>query len=259
MKRICAALGDKRNLRAGTSTGIGGAVGGGHPELLGRIERRAQYAGKFCAVQLIVVIHAVERDVALVRPSPAHRAAAAIDGVVFARISEVENAGLKRKQRQGVAALHRKRLNHRVIHRVAQDRVRSVQGLSLAAYIHRHRAGLNRKRKINGRWLIDQQFGLLNLISKTHGRAGDDVSCRRNLREHVRSTTVRNSPEGRSIGRVHKRDPCSGNQRAAGILDHAAQRCGGSLAEGEGEGGKKAQKQPSRLGSFHGNASEKSS
>ena len=73
VKLVGAALGLQRDLSAGGAALIRAGIAGGHAEFFDGVQRGAQCATKGITVQLIVVIHAIERDVGLV-------AACAIDG-----------------------------------------------------------------------------------------------------------------------------------------------------------------------------------
>ena len=67
-----AGLRHQAYLRTRRPARVGVCVAGGDAELFRRILRRPKNAGKGEAPQLVVVVHAVQRDVALVRPAAVH-------------------------------------------------------------------------------------------------------------------------------------------------------------------------------------------
>ena len=66
MELVGSALGDQADLGAGRAPGIGSKADRGDAELLHRVQGGAEHAGEGIAVYLVVVVHAIHGDVALV-------------------------------------------------------------------------------------------------------------------------------------------------------------------------------------------------
>ena len=223
----------KAHLRAGRSTSIRVRIAGRHAELFGRILRSPQNTRKGKPTHLIVVIHTVQRHIALIGTPPVHRSRAA---VLQRRVRSRGNRNKKhtRVQRQKIGdipRLTRQRLNRRVIGRVAQRSIRRIQGLRALGHVHDLVARLQRQRKINRGRLIDQQLGMLCLIAKPLSRNDNVVRRRRNLLKLVIAAGLRHRAEGLPGRLIPQRDSGSGNHRPTRIAHHPAQGRRGILRE----------------------------
>ena len=75
---VGSGLGDHADLRAGGAASIGIGIAGGDAKLFDGVLGLAQDAGECVAVDLIVVVDAVEGDVALIRTAAVDSTAAAV-------------------------------------------------------------------------------------------------------------------------------------------------------------------------------------
>ena len=78
MESIGAALGNQRDLRTRGPSRIRIAIRGRDAELLGRIQGGTQHAVKRKAIHLVVVVNAVQSDVALIGAGAGNCALAAV-------------------------------------------------------------------------------------------------------------------------------------------------------------------------------------
>ena len=96
---VGATLRDERNLRARRTALVRIVAGGRHSEFLHGIDGNWQYRSECVAVHLIVRVHAVQRQVALVAARAVHRSAAGVHiPVDIASIAGVDNSGLQRQK-----------------------------------------------------------------------------------------------------------------------------------------------------------------
>ena len=109
--------------------GIGIAIASGDAEFFDGVLGLAQHAGEGVSVHLVVVVDAVEGDVALVGAAAVDRAAAA---VIVMQSGQVEHAGLQGKQVGHVAGLAGQRLDLRIVRGVAERGVGGIEGLGVA-------------------------------------------------------------------------------------------------------------------------------
>ena len=92
-----------------------------YAKFLYRVARRPQHAAERIAFVLIVIIQAVQRNVALVGARAIHRAAAAVGILLGARlIAEKDHARLQAEQIEHVIALERESLDLRWCRRAFQ-------------------------------------------------------------------------------------------------------------------------------------------
>src|ERR1019366_8508912 len=96
MVLVGSGFGDQRDIGAGAAACIGAAIGGGNAELLHRVGRHPQNAGKGGAVGFRKHIRAIQRNIGLVAPAAVDGAAA----VVQASRTERTEAGDSRLQGQ---------------------------------------------------------------------------------------------------------------------------------------------------------------
>ena len=143
MQRVGAALGHQAHLSSGAARGIRVGVGGSDTELLHRIQRHAHDAGERFARLLVVVVHAVQGEVALI-------AAAAIDYAAPVRrhaytavdaigIAYPGDTGLQREHLGYVSALERQLQNGLGAKRIAERGVHGVELSRLGADFNRLR------------------------------------------------------------------------------------------------------------------------
>src|SRR5262245_24204311 len=106
MNGVGPRFGDQCYLSTGGTADVRTAVSRCGSKLLNGIERRAQNAGEGRAVLLIVHVHTVECDVALIAFAAVDRAAAII--VTLARITKEGHARLNRKKTDDISGLEGK-------------------------------------------------------------------------------------------------------------------------------------------------------
>ena len=78
METVRAAFGDQSDLRSRAFSLVGVVVRRGDPEFLNRIKRRGQHGSKGIPVGLVIHVHAVESNVALVAARAVDRAVARV-------------------------------------------------------------------------------------------------------------------------------------------------------------------------------------
>src|SRR5580704_18085236 len=105
MESICAALGHQSDLRARALPLVGAVVGGGYTKFLNGILRYRQHGGERVTVGLVVHVHAVQRDVALIAARAIYRSIPGILIFVADTITRVGHPRLQAEQVGDVAAL----------------------------------------------------------------------------------------------------------------------------------------------------------
>src|ERR1700727_2602905 len=93
---ICAALRDQVHLRARRTSGGCVIIAGGYAKFLERIQGRAHGAFEGIALELIVVVQAIQRNVRLVAARTVYRAAAAVIVLLgVGGLADIDDAGLQ--------------------------------------------------------------------------------------------------------------------------------------------------------------------
>ena len=123
------------------------------------------------------------------------------------------------------------RLNLRVIGGVAQGGVGGVQGLRRGRHVDGDGIGLDGQVDVDGRRLVDEEFGDLGLSAKACRGNSDGVFSGRDLGELIRSSSVGGCAEGFAGIVIGDADCGAGNKGPAGILDGSAKRGSCSLGE----------------------------
>ncbi len=240
---VCAGFGDKADLGAGGAAGVGVGVAGGDAELFGGVLGGAEDAGEGEAAQLIVVVDAIEGDVALIGTAAVDGAAAAVlqGGVGAGGDGDEEDAGVEREQIGDVAGFAGERLDGGVAGGVADGGVGAIEGLRGGGDVDDFVAGLEGQGEVDGGGLIDEEFRVLGLAGEAGDGDGDVVGGGLQLLELVFAAGFGGGAEGLPAGAVEQLDGGAGNDGAAGVTHDATQGCGGVLREGggcqsEGEG-----------------------
>ena len=136
MEFVGSRLGDHTDLGPGRASLIGIGESGSHTEFFHRVLGFTQHAGKGVAVDLIVVVQAVQGDIALVGPSSVDGAAA---GIVLQRwiagpagiLAKIEHPRLQGEQIGNVAALAGQCLDEGIVHGLTQRGIGGVECLRL--------------------------------------------------------------------------------------------------------------------------------
>ena len=220
MKSVGAGFGDHGDLRARRASLVGISASGGDAELFNRVLGFAEHAGEGVATHLIVVVHAVEGDVALIGAAAVDRAGAAVVG---GGGGQIEDAGLEREQIGHVAGLAGQGLDLRVIGGVAERGVAGVQRLRGGGDVHRDGAGLHAQGEVDGGRLVYQQLCGLGLLAESGRGDLNGVPGRSDLLKLVNAGPIAcgllRNPGGGS-GDGHR---CAGDEGAGRILDDAAE------------------------------------
>ncbi len=218
-----------RYLRARRSPLVRIRIARHYPELLDRVLRLPQHPEKRQPPQLIVIIHPVQRHIALVRALPVHGTRPAILRPRILRRRNIKHPRLQRQQIRHIPRLGRQRLDRRIIKRIAQRRIRIVQRLRTVSHLHhRPRAGRS-QNKADRRRLIHQQLRLFLLAPKPSRLHRDHIPRRRNLRQLVLPLCVRRHMQRLPRRRIHQRDRRPRNHGTRRVLHHTPYRRGSSL------------------------------
>ena len=186
MEIVGAAFGDERHLRSGAFPLVSVVVRRSNPELLNRIKSRRQYRSEGIAVGLVVHIHAVESDVALVTARAVHGSVACVlilDGglIEIGTIARIGHAGLQTQQLGNATALQRNLLHLRFVERIANGGVNEIQRRRFAGHSNDFGECAYLELHIRGGRCTHQQLeaGLL-ILSKALGRHAESVGSRGN-------------------------------------------------------------------------------
>ena len=153
MQLVGAALGQQLHLRAGRAPLVGACIGGGYAELFHGIQGGSQRARKGIALQLVVVVDAIQRDVGLVASRAVYGAATAVlVQIHLIPVSDSNHARLQTQNGGGVASLKRQRGDLRLVEGVADGGVGGIDGLHCRRHFHRGRHAGHLQYKIAGRW-----------------------------------------------------------------------------------------------------------
>src|SRR4029077_19781553 len=208
MELICAAFRDQRNLRTRSVSLVGVVVRRGDPKFLHGIERRRQYGGERVSARLVIHVHTVERDVALIAAGPGHDSISRVLTLVDVRaVPGVGDTRLQAEEVGHVAALQRDLPDLIFVEGVYNRGVDEVQSRRLAADadVLRHRADF--QLDIRGcRGINEQLQPRLHVMRKSARRYGQGVSARRygqNAKVALRSSRYGALNGGLRVGEHH--------------------------------------------------------
>src|ERR1700686_3282729 len=179
MELVGAGLGDEADLRTGGASGVGVGEAGGDAKLLDRILGLPKDTGEGEAVYLIVVVNAVNCNIALIGTATIDCATAAVLHRRVAGRRQVDHAWLEGEDVRHIAALAGERLNGRVVRRVSQRGIGNVQSLRCRRDVNDLSVRLQTEHEIDSGRLIYQQLRLFGLAAEPTRGNGDGVLGRR--------------------------------------------------------------------------------
>ncbi len=240
MKPVGTALGHDTDLSAGGSALIGVGVGGRNAELLNRVQRNPQCPLKRKTLQLVVVVQAIHSHIGLVAAGTRNRSATAVfcpirlAVILIGVASKIGDARLQTENRDRIPALGRKIDKLRAIEHVALCSVGRVHQRRLTSHFDDLSCALHLHRDVQGRRLAHLQGNLILLqCGESCYRYRQRIGRRRNFKELIHAIVGRFCRSRESGRRVIERDRSALQNRASGIGDGAAQRCGCSLSRNQ--------------------------
>src|SRR5438270_9424310 len=181
MELICAAFRNQGNLCTRSVSLVGVVVRRGDAKFLDGIKRRGQYGGERVSARLVIYVHTVERDVALIAAGSVHGSVSCVLVLVDVRaIPGVGDTRLQAEKVGHVAVFQRDLPDLIFVEGVSNRGVDEVQGGRFAADadVLRHRADF--QLDIRGRRGINEQLQPgLHVMRESARRYGQGVSARR--------------------------------------------------------------------------------
>src|SRR5579864_9721356 len=208
MELICAAFRDQRNLRTRSVSLVGVVVRRGDAKFLDGIERRGQYGGERVSARLVIHVHTVERNVALIAAGAVHGSISRVLVLVDVRaVPGVGDTRLQAEEVGHVAAFQRDLPDLIFVEGVSNRGVDEVQGGRFAADAdvlgHRADFQLDVRRR---RGIHEQLQPRLHVVRKSARRYGQGVSAGRygeNAKVALRSGRYGALKSGLRVGEHH--------------------------------------------------------
>src|SRR5207302_1646387 len=180
MELICAAFRNQGNLCTRSVSLVGVVVRRGDAKFLDGIKRGRQYGGERVSARLVIHVHTVERDVALIAAGSVHGSISCVLVLVDVRaVAGVGDTGLQAEKVGYVAPFQRDLPDLIFVEGVSNRGIDEVQGGRFAgdADVLRHRADF--QLDVRGRRGINEQLQpRLHVMRKSARRYGHRVSAR---------------------------------------------------------------------------------